>query len=194
MKSKGMLFKSEMVQAILDGTKTQTRRTASLGLVAGDKIWVRETWRVGSWKHETRSIALDFFDGPQKKWIRVPAQEKNKDGFDVFERLANDSLEQSWETLGIQLAGYKWNAGQGPCKWRPSLFMPKWASRITLKLIDVKQQWLRDMTEADAVAEGFKSLGRFVGYWDAIHSKHFDRQWVSNPTVFVYTFERQETA
>ena len=154
MKSKGMLFKSEMVRAILDGSKTQTRRIASLGLVADDQIWVRETFYVES-----------------------------EDGA-IFYKADRES-DELLQMLKIQ--------GERNCSWKPSLFMPKAFSRITLKLIDVKKQWLRDMTEADAVAEGFKSLGSFVGYWDAIHSKHFERQWVSNPTVFVYTFEKLES-
>ena len=151
MNSKPMLFKSEMVRAILDGSKTQTRRIASLGLVADDQIWVRETFYVES-----------------------------EDGAIFYK--ADRETDELFQVLKIH--------GERNCSWKPSLFMPKAFSRITLKLIDIKQQQLRNMTEADAIAEGFKNLGDFVGYWDAINDKRFDRQWVNDPTVFVYTFER----
>jgi hypothetical protein len=76
--------------------------------------------------------------------------------------------------------------------WRPSIHMPRWASRISLRVLAVRQEPLRDMTPEDARAEGVVDAlfpkGTFAELWDCLNGKR--APWASNPTVCVYTFER----
>jgi len=74
-------------------------------------------------------------------------------------------------------------------KWKPSIFMPRAASRISLKITDVKTEQLQEITEADARAEGFKSIADFKNLWDKLNEKR-GYGWEKNPFVYAITFER----
>lgn len=102
-------------------------------------------------------------------------------------------------------------------RWRPSIFMPRWASRITLEITDVRVERLQDIGESDAQAEGVKpelwyrppgkseddwrSLGGdwdhiyyrngFANLWNEINAK-CGYSWESNPWVWVISFKRVE--
>jgi hypothetical protein len=122
MTERPILFRAEMVQAILAGRKTMTRRVRMTEPRTwpcpygqpGDRLWVRETWgRVG---HPERIV---YRENP-----------------------ADD---------------YQWDAGkpsQGDFRWRPSIFMPRRASRITLEIVGVRVERVQDISEEDAIAEG----------------------------------------
>jgi len=85
-----------------------------------------------------------------------------------------------------------------PPKWRPSIHMPRWASRLTLEITDVRVERLHEITGADARAEGFSGghgaipgygysatpVEHFVHVWDSIY-----RNWKSNPWVWVIEFK-----
>ena len=139
MKSHPILFSSPMVQALLAGQKTQTRRLlknqptpeilAKTNLQAflsskierekrfdiGDVLWVRETWQNGG--------RPDIF--PQYKYIYKADQ--------------SDSI-------------------QGIIRWKPSIFMPKDACRLYLKITDIRVERLGDISEEDAIAEGITEV------------------------------------
>ena len=173
---KPMLFSGPMVRAILDGSKTQTRRvikslTQSCPYPVGTRVWVRETW-----------AAIDYYDN--RKPSQIP--ETN-----LVYRAGGPNLNgEDRQTFKID--------GRG--KWRPSIFMPKWAARIWLEITDVRVQRLQDISEEDAMAEGvdwrdYAGLASktarklFADLWESINGKD---SWHANPWVWVYEFKRAE--
>ena len=81
-------------------------------------------------------------------------------------------------------------------KWRPSIFMPRDASRITLEVTNASVERLNDISEADAIAEGCQCAGvpgsltnreAYAKLWESINGKG---SWDSNPWVWVVEFKR----
>ncbi|MDE9493524.1 hypothetical protein KKJ09_07895, partial [Xenorhabdus bovienii] len=86
-------------------------------------------------------------------------------------------------------------------KWRPSIHMHRWASRITLEVTDIRVERLQDISEEDAIAEGFSSTTGINesgdDYTGLYSSEHFSKfwnsiyqNWDSNPWVWVIEFRR----
>jgi len=76
-------------------------------------------------------------------------------------------------------------------KWRPSIFMPRAAARIFLKVKNVKVERLQDITDADILAEGFKCREDFIVFWNILNEKR-GHGWNKNDWVYAYTFEKKE--
>lgn len=193
-RERGILMSGDNPKLIRDGRKTQTRRimkpqpmgdwTGPMPCdawpcpygVAGDRIWVRETWALppsydprqhGDLKTEPRI-------GPVCYWS--------------------------------DFAGRKpWDGS----RWRPSIHMPRWASRITLEILKVRVERLQDISEADAIAELGAATTTLYGepawtvgdttwqiarnayhdLWDSLHGKG---AWDANPWVWVLEFRRMQ--
>lgn len=88
----------------------------------------------------------------------------------------------------------------GCYRWRPSIHMPRWASRITLEVTGVRVERLQDISLADSIAEGvepYRNRGgkltawRFPKHWEAIHGPG---SWDANPWVQVIAFRRVDGA
>jgi hypothetical protein len=152
----------------------------------GDRLWVKETWYD------------DFQRQPGE------AHEMNVDRLDDG-RIEGIEYRASHDCANFE-AGCPCNPdGDGKrSEWRPSIFMPRWASRITLEVTSVRVERLQDITEEDALAEGVPPLRAIAGgieipcapryrdgfrqLWDAING---DRAtWASNPWVWVVGFKR----
>jgi hypothetical protein len=146
MKETPILFSTPMVQAILEGRKTQTRRIIKpqpstpshitylinepihicpYGL-AGDTLWVRETWATSKALNHTKPSDL------------LP-------GFGC-----------EYKAGGTSLHGINNLVDRG--RWRTSIHMPKVAARIWLEITDVRVERLRDISEKDAINEGIEKL------------------------------------
>lgn len=192
---KPILFNTEMVQAILDGRKTQTRRILK---VKGCREFVPEpTW--------------SFEDC--EKWGAKPKYQPG-DILWVRERFEySDDLEEPYWYYAKYREDYL-PEYVTRIKWRPSIHMPKEAARIFLMVTNVRCERLQDISEEDAIAEGAKdSLNRddmkllsnldwvikrpfgnhqfgFLALWQSINAKK--HPWESNPPVWVYEFERIE--
>lgn len=137
MKERPILFSSEMVRAILKDQKTMTRRVNSIGEyyisdkkcpygVVGDRLWVRETWYYEEHMHDSTEGTPDLPGDLYSHRL-------------VFKADCPD---------------YPVNVGVGQHGWRPSIFMPRWASRITLEITGIRVERLQDITEEDAEKEG----------------------------------------
>lgn len=206
-KERPILFSAPMVCAILEGRKTQTRRIYKADKAVhqissenmeseicvteaicpygkvGDRLWVRETFGYG-----TRPDPLSgWVDG-----IEYRADEKY---IDEIEYLPLYPIPE-----GVEYDDSK-------SGWKPSIFMPRWASRITLEIVNVGIEQLQDITEEDAKVEGCEAefemnAADFIsgktliestyktGYkhlWDKINGAG---SWEKNPFVWVIEFKR----
>lgn len=218
MKERPILFNGAMVGAILDGSKTQTRRIVKpqpvngwdfeappvLGRITsphpkkgrfgafvrrglqtdfpeydlipcpygqhGDRLWVKETWR--PW------TALDPWD------LNITYAADGED------RIIRDGEfgERDWT---MPKAAARGNVSP--------LFMPRWASRITLEITGVRVERLNDCSDADALAEGVDRTNtsiagyakeRYQQLWESINGSG---SWNANPWVWVVEFRRDDT-
>lgn len=162
---KPILFSTPMVQAILEGRKTQTRRVVKpqpikkghfwtldytrMPYKPRDILWVRETWY------------LETFYGAHSYVYR--ASEPN----------------------------YPVNVGAGQHGWRPSIFMPQDVARIFLRVKEVRVEKVQDITEEDTINEGVNNKEKFALLWDKLNKKR-GYGWEANPWVWVIEFERIE--
>lgn len=178
-----------MVKAILEGRKTQTRRTlkqqairihptegwpgSSTGEVKcpygkrGDVLWVRETWRVISWDFEDQEETIvQYADGTKRKVCLHEDSEKNSD----FLLKLLDKMQTKCEpTINEEQEHISWSAEQVDkfMPWKPSIHMPKAAARIWLEITNVRVERLQDITDSDSMAEGICEYndGTFKNYF-----------------------------
>jgi len=168
MKYRPILFTSGNVLAILDGRKTMTRRVVRpqpmpSGIQDGksvfhkgeyrteilrcpygipeDKLWVREKWRVASVNHEMGKPA-QFYTVQFENYGVLPHPQPDQNLF--LPLVEKDDLECSKTGIGFG-------------KWRPSIFMPRWASRITLEITDVRVERLQEISVDDCYAVGIRN-------------------------------------
>lgn len=188
LEERPIIFSAPSVRAILDGTKTQTRRvvkdfphfcdlqsSAEAGATlcpfgtVGQTLWVRETWGYAPGTLPDEREVL-YFATPE---VHPPGW--------------------TWPERRGEILDYTVK--------RPSIFMPRWASRITLEITRVRVDRLQDISEEDAIAEGCHhsegaptqelsgtSRGAYAVLWDDINAKR--APWSSNPWVWVIEFAR----
>jgi hypothetical protein len=183
MREKPIFFSAPMVRALLDGSKTQTRRVFNSGVPltidgvlankcpygqVGDQLWVRETfcdvYGSGGNEHRRKKEVMYRADGETDPNV-VP-------------------------------------------RWTPSLHMPRWASRITLEITSVRVERLHDLSAADALAEGIIQLPdggysvadtrhysdspdeSYASLWESINGAG---SWDLNPYVWVIGFKKAQS-
>jgi len=168
-KERPILLCGEMVRAVLDGRKTQTRRVVKRPLVdtvcpygkVGERLWVREAFMVqpNLWGHDHQEQPIHY--------------------------LATTRKEEVEDYVS-----------------KPSIHMPRWASRLTLEIVRVRVERVQDISEQDAMAEGCAPVVHedgavdcgtrkttFRKLWDSLNA---DRGfgWATNPWVWVIEFKR----
>jgi len=155
MSEKPILFSGAMVRAILDGRKTMTRRVVkpqpSGTTQLRDKLATMGS--VFCWPDGKKPLEIRCPYSPgDRLWVRetwIPCQHGS------YEPWTRDAkAPHRWSDAFIQ---YRADFGSDLDYngfWRPSIFMPRWASRITLEVTDVKCERLQSITKADAIAEG----------------------------------------
>jgi hypothetical protein len=202
MTDRSILFSTEMVRAILDGRKTQTRRVMKVQPCSDELVTVEHYHLTVIDRHGDMQPGKEIFgahwnDGEQG--LRCPY---GAPGDTLWVReahaiSANPDLKP-WYRLDHEEA-----RSLGPrvdVKWRPSIHMPRWASRITLRITDVRVERLQDVTEDDARAEGCDPVVHpdgavdcgtrkttFAKLWNKINGPG---AWGDNPWVWVISFER----
>lgn len=156
--------------------------------VAGDILYVRETWRVGAWCGQKQAIAVDYqADGySRQELLHVPNKE-------MFERLVQQSIDQAIaKGCEDEDGNFRWEVGKAPTKWRRSIHMPRWAARIFLEVTNARVQQAWDMRTEEAKAEGFKDWYGFLKAWKEIYGVDIDVFDGENPFLWVYEFKRCE--
>lgn len=205
MKEHPILFSSEMVRAILDGRKTQTRRVIVPQLehvsVKGTSEPHCKMWLWAGKKSDKSYTTLYFLTQ------RCPYGQRG-DRLWVRETLTRCKDSEASKPLALYEVGRQqvYCAGNpAPWMWRgdhcPSIFMPRWASRIMLEIVGVRVQRLADISEDEAKAEGVNpSESEFGGFaephvicfmnlWNNINAKR-GYGWDKNPWVWVIDFKR----
>lgn len=222
MKELGMIFNAEMVRAILDGRKTQTRRPVRFPVLdknlecelagnelagelsagnylnsafgkPGDRIWVREAYRFPASLDDVSPTGVGEMavaTGYRKPWAPT---------FYEF----TGTFSDGW--TGFETPPKVSGAG----KLRPSIHMPRWASRIKLEITDVRVERLNSIHDVDAMREGIQNLTTCshadFGIPDVVNAQHPVRafqllwesiygaeSWKANPWVWVIEFKRVE--
>lgn len=209
MTDKPIIFSAPMVRALLDGRKTQTRRVL---------------------KPQPHERAKGCYLRPDGSWVWLDAHRQNN-GVGYFGNRLDDRhfltpyapgdrlyVRETWLTRGRNPEGgwELWDYAEGAREHQPdwvrkmtSIHMPRWASRLTLTVTDVRVQRLQDIIEADAVAEGcgwsdvwegftpcpehgdaryFNSrsaCASFERLWSGLHGPD---AWDANPWVVALTF------
>lgn len=192
MIERGMIFNTEMVRALIDGRKTQTRRPVKFPVydrnmgceLAGNEL--AGELAVGNYSNSP------FGKPGHRIWVR-----ETFNGFWVSE----EEIEEIQEGISkaADLCDYKADypdTSQPAEGWTPSIHMPRWASRITLEITAIRVERLRSMSQEDARAEGVIAASgpveaglAFRELWDSIYGPE---SWQANPWVWVIEFKRVE--
>ncbi|KRV35592.1 hypothetical protein AN460_01290 [Pseudomonas aeruginosa] len=221
-KERPILFSGPMVRVILEGRKTVTRRvmkpqpdflgsmvdpntpfkTLDAGLHAritcpygepGDRLWVRETW-----------TDVNMCGAP------ALAYRADEDMRDLMEEpgFLDDRGAFNYDDPRVKPYPFAcWYAELDQARWRPSIHMPRWASRILLEITAVRVERLQDISEEQALAEGVRgepcdharqacadigcwgdtAKGAFGFLWESLNG---EGSWAANPWVWVVEFKR----
>ena len=202
-KERPILFNGEMVRAILEGRKTQTRRPVKPPNGICHECFMAATPHNGSEcaMKPGPYLRVAFCEHNQATGRRMEAPMSIGDRLWVREILIPvDKHAANGATRGTWLY-YKADHSPVPGNHRaikvvPSIHMPRWASRITLEITDVRVQRLQEINGVDIRAEGVKDAlchtlsgvpVSFAELWDSTYPK---LPWSENPWVWAYTFRR----
>ena len=208
MKEHPIIFSGPMVRAILDARKTQTRRLMKsqppakpsgcrplkIATATDDEGAELFAYAIGA-GNGGWNVRCPYGVPGDRLWVRETSRERmpadktladTDGGIEIYEFLTT-AARSAWTCE----------------RWTPAIYMPRWASRITLEIVDVRAQRLQDISEADAKAEGVLGVDwghgqdyggkacyrkSFAALWDLIHAQR--APWSSNPWIWALTFRR----
>lgn len=191
-KEKPILFSGPMIRALLDGRKTQTRRVIKNPQGAYPCHYSRTGWSV---RHEDgdactcKPITNPYGEAGDRLWVRETfycddyryPDAPHDELLELIEYRASHECT-NWE------AGCPCNHDRGRSSWRPSIHMPRWASRITLEITEVRVERLQSISDAEKLAEGATDEVPFGTVWRKINTKPGIR-WDDNPWVWAISFK-----
>lgn len=196
MKERPVIFNSEMVRAILDGRKTQTRRVIA-NVSTDNCIPLHKSTKTkdGIYTHVMDAPGhglCPFGQVGDRLWVRETF---------AGHYLDDDQIQdiKDGRCKAKDLCEYRSDYGDdADCAdgWTPSIHMPRWASRITLEITAVRVERLNDISEEDARAEGAPTelciIGEkhYMGFRTLWKSIYGEESWSANPWVWVIEFRR----
>lgn len=217
-----IIFSGPMVKAILEDRKSQTRRVIKPQPEFNGKTW---SWHPkangetaiitpGDWATSPSMPKYCPYGQPgDRLWVRETFAEREHNTQTVSETTVlyrADGRAEIFSSKGRSASSV--DVLGAPDKWKPPIFMPRWASRITLEITDIRVERLHEISETDAIAEGVRLLrddsGSFAGRegpgnlvtpwltakeafadkWDTINGKR--APWSSNPWCWVLSFRK----
>ncbi|EDT8794830.1 hypothetical protein ACQ8WG_000739 [Salmonella enterica subsp. enterica serovar Bredeney] len=212
MKERGMIFNAEMVRAILDGRKTQTRRPIKWKQTRFTEMAERDDGSLWPWAEDCERGGDIWFACPfgvvgDRIWVRETFRVHSR-ATDVATLVYRASVRNSWTEQTHRVPVAVCNKPATPEKWTPSIHMPRWASRLMLEIIGVRVERLNSISQEDAQAEGMELTGwrptysdpdsggevwtpydNFAQLWESIYG---EESWAANPWVWVIEFKRIE--
>lgn len=194
MKERPILFSAPMVRAILEGRKTQTRRIAKEFIESHVSDMLLERF-----PHQR---GCKFGEVGDRLWVR-----------ETWAPVS--TFDPSPETGALYRADPMYDGAEVEWTWKPSIHMPRWASRITLEITDVRVERLNEITSEDARSEGIETQtsetfgdtlyrnyekgqmgwtkyphASFQSLWSSIHAADGPNGWDANPWVWVIQFKQ----
>lgn len=198
MKERPILFSAPMIRAILDGRKTQTRRVA-------------KDFEEAELSH-CNTVKYAKLKGKKITWYEaVESCPYGQPGDRLWVR-ETYNFYNAYSNLKGHIT-YKEDDPEAPVRWRSSIHMPRWASRILLEITDVRVERLQEISDKDAIAEGiepirigsfktFKDYGlkagelaprmSFNSLWNTLNKPENPEGWNTNPWVWVISFKKVE--
>lgn len=194
-----------MVQAVLEDRKTQARRVVKPQPCHDSGPWECHRFTKSVIRKGMLEPGPDVFGFADEDNGWVCPYGAPGDRLWVRETWADTSRESKKCPVSYRAS---WDADDDECRsfpWRPSIFMPRWASRIALEITGVRVQRVQDISEDDCKSEGIclqdpftvpyrgeymaTAELRFSFLWDSINAKR-GYPWASNPCVWVIEFKR----
>jgi hypothetical protein len=208
MKERPILFQGAMVRALLDGSKTQTRRVVNPRHLP--QLDLSKGGRAANW-----SKPMPYGQPGDRLWVK-----------ETFQRFTDDAeIMYAADPKSLEAMNDLKRDECLKARWRASIFMPRWASRITVEVTGVRVERLQEISEADAIAEGIEKTPSgfwslygqadvdgtysprtsYRALWESINSQTrpvFDEdgkrignepnpaRWEANPWVWVIDFKR----
>lgn len=172
MTDRPILFSGPMVRALLDGRKTQTRRIVKLAVpddadevffwsgeelrqkgwrnISEPGLWARRNGRDGYIAHYGR---CPYGVPGDRLWVKETHAIVPRSAYAMSEGVQQTLRPDDNHDAAVYFA--EWERSK-PGRWRPSIHMPRWASRLTLEITEVRVERLLDCSESDAQAEGLQ--------------------------------------
>lgn len=205
-KERPIIFSGPMVRAILEGRKTQTRRVVKRsGDMEFDPVGPHygPYWLPYATKADGKDakVRCPYGKPGDRLWVRETHAVVPRSAFRCSTGVQQTLSPNNEHDAVIYREG--WERSTGGIRWRPSIYMPRWASRITLEITGIRVERLQQISEADAMAEGCplvnpdpfipghgasSASGWFSDLWEQIHGAG---SWEANPWVWVVEFQRQ---
>ena len=192
MAERPILFSGPMVRATLAGKKTQTRRIVNHAHVADADTWMTDElgwWEFGVFGEGGVVAHGDVVRCPYGArgghlWVRETwsAERIGADVLVAYRASCADDGTFDYVAPDGSVANLQ------VVRWKPSIFMPRAASRLTLEVTGVRVERLQAISDGDIEAEGFEgTVEAFANGWDTINGKR--AAWKMNPWVWVVEFK-----